>query len=476
MYISKTRAVTLAAALALVVPGAASTSAASAASAASVEVPAHVAAAPSARGSVATDAASGTFTTLGPARLLDTRIGKGAARGRLGPGRALTLKVGGRGGVPATGVSAVVVNLTGVAPTAATYLTAYAAGDARPGVSNLNLGRGAVRANYATVPVSSTGSITIYNHSGSVDLVLDVLGFYNAEGSGRPPATEYLPVSRVRLFDSRTVRALDAHESFSQSVDFEDPDVPETMGDNDRVRALVLNLTAVSPQRAGSLVVWSGAGSPPGTSTVNFAAGLTIPNLVVTPTIFDGGEPSYTVTNNSSGRTHFVVDLVGAYLQSDPGGDLRFKAVPPQRIVDTRSGLGISGPLGPRAVKVGEAPSPVDPVNDYVLAANATAVAPTAATYLTLWADGEDRPNPGSDVNAFAGQTSANGAMVPISESGRFDVYNNSGSTHVVLDISGVFEFVPPAAAGAARRTADAKVLTGPRTAGASASSAVYHR
>src|SRR5262245_60221947 len=67
----------------------------------------------------ATDA-SGEYTPVTPARILDTRSGegRGGLAGPLGPGVSLTVPVAGRGGVPASGVSAVVLNATVVTPTA----------------------------------------------------------------------------------------------------------------------------------------------------------------------------------------------------------------------------------------------------------------------------------------------------------------------------------------------------------------------
>ncbi|MDP9020136.1 MAG: S8 family serine peptidase, partial [Actinomycetota bacterium] len=52
------------------------------------------------------------YTPLAPSRILDTRYGNGAPKAKLGPGASLDLQVTGRGGVPSSGVSGVVVNLT----------------------------------------------------------------------------------------------------------------------------------------------------------------------------------------------------------------------------------------------------------------------------------------------------------------------------------------------------------------------------
>ncbi|MBW3576111.1 MAG: thrombospondin type 3 repeat-containing protein, partial [Actinobacteria bacterium] len=74
----------------------------------------------------------GTYHPLSPTRILDTRVGNGAPTAKVGPSRTLGLQVTGRGGVPATGVSAVVMNVTVTEPTASSYLTAWPAGTSRP--------------------------------------------------------------------------------------------------------------------------------------------------------------------------------------------------------------------------------------------------------------------------------------------------------------------------------------------------------
>src|SRR5579859_1317429 len=50
----------------------------------------------------------GTYHPLTPTRILDTRIGTGGFSTPLGPAGSIDVTVGGRGGVPASGVSAVV--------------------------------------------------------------------------------------------------------------------------------------------------------------------------------------------------------------------------------------------------------------------------------------------------------------------------------------------------------------------------------
>lgn len=138
--------------------------------------------------------ASGTLGALAPARLLDTRFGVGAPKARVAPGGAVTLTVAGHGGVPLTGVSAVVLEVTAVTAGAPGFVTAYADGTQRPTVSNLNLIPGKTAANLVFAPVGTDGKVVLYNGSatGTIDLVADVSGYVLDLGPGRSlpvPAT-----------------------------------------------------------------------------------------------------------------------------------------------------------------------------------------------------------------------------------------------------------------------------------------------
>lgn len=124
--------------------------------------------------------APGQFAPIQPARLLDTRSTLGGHKGALGAKRALQFQVTGRGGVPASSVSAVALNVTAVSPSAATFVTAYPSGASRPFASNLNAPARTTVANMVIVPVGSGGKVSLYNDAGSTNLVVDVLGWYSS--------------------------------------------------------------------------------------------------------------------------------------------------------------------------------------------------------------------------------------------------------------------------------------------------------
>jgi len=114
------------------------------------------------------------FTGKTPVRVLDTRFGVGAAKAKLGAGRAVTLAVP---GLPA-GASAVALNVTVTSPTAASNLTVYPGGRSLPGASNLNYVAGQTIPNMVLVQLGPNHTVTFYNRAGTVNVIADVLGYY----------------------------------------------------------------------------------------------------------------------------------------------------------------------------------------------------------------------------------------------------------------------------------------------------------
>jgi len=123
----------------------------------------------------------GSFASLAPTRLLDTRIGLGAPQAAVQPGATLRLQVAGRGGAPASGAGAVVLNVTVTQPGQGGYLTVYAGGAARPTASNLNFVAGQTVPNLVVAPIGGDGTVALFNGSAStVQLIADAAGYYLA--------------------------------------------------------------------------------------------------------------------------------------------------------------------------------------------------------------------------------------------------------------------------------------------------------
>ena len=116
------------------------------------------------------------FTATAPSRILDSRDGTGGYSSPWGPWAGRTLPVAGIAGVP-TDAQAVMINVTVTNATAASYLTAWPSGQSLPVASNLNFGAGATVPNLALVPIGGDGRIAIFNLLGTVDVIVDVVGY-----------------------------------------------------------------------------------------------------------------------------------------------------------------------------------------------------------------------------------------------------------------------------------------------------------
>jgi len=124
-----------------------------------------------------TSSTPGGVVPVSPSRIMDTRTNLGVT----GPVPAMgtvSLQVTGQGGVPVSGVSAVVVNVTAVNPTSAGYITVWPSGTAQQQTSNLNFQAGQNIPNLVVVPVGADGKIQLFNGSGgTVQLLADVTGY-----------------------------------------------------------------------------------------------------------------------------------------------------------------------------------------------------------------------------------------------------------------------------------------------------------
>ena len=112
-----------------------------------------------------------------PPSFSGTCNGTGVAKQPVGPGATISLQVAGRSGVPSSGVTAVVMNVTATSPTAASYVTVYPDGQPRPPTSSLDFSKGETIPNLVIVPVVN-GKVDFYNQAGSVQLIADITGYY----------------------------------------------------------------------------------------------------------------------------------------------------------------------------------------------------------------------------------------------------------------------------------------------------------
>ncbi|MFJ8664285.1 hypothetical protein [Streptomyces sp. NPDC093600] len=249
-----------------------------------------------------TDGTGSTYQPITPTRLMDTRSGLGVPKAKVGPAGTVTLQVTGRAGIPATGVTAVVLNVTATGPTAGSFVSVYPNGTTRTSASNLNFTAGKTIPNLVVVPVVN-GKVSFYNHAGSVDLLADVAGYYTTDGTG----STYQPITPTRLMDTRSGLGVPkAKVGPAGTVTLQvtgRAGIPAT-----GVTAVVLNVTATAPTAGSFVSVYPNGTTRTSASNLNFTAGQTIPNLVVVPVV--NGKVSF---YNRAGTVDLLADVAGYY-------------------------------------------------------------------------------------------------------------------------------------------------------------------
>lgn len=377
------------------------------------------------------------YTGLEPVRVLDTREGVGAPQARIGAGGVVDLLVAGRNGVPAD-ARAVVLNVTGVAPSAATDVRVYPTPvvlSPVPEVSSLNLAAGMTRANLVTVPIGNDGKVRLRNSAGTVSLLADLAGYY-----GPTAGSTFTAADPVRLLDTRSQVGT---ERTSRVGAGEVVDLAVTGGSSPvpaGASAVALTVTAVSATTATDVRVYptpAASTPPPVVSSINVRPGAAVPNVVIVK-LGQGGKVRL---RNQSGGVHLLADVAGWYDASTSGS--LFRPVGPTRILDTRSRLGTSSTAATTVgagevvvLRVGGLAQVPSLASAAVL--NVTGVAATASTDVRVYPATATTPPGVSNLNLAPGQTAADLVVVKLG-SRSVRLRNNAGEVGLLADVSGWF-------------------------------------
>jgi hypothetical protein len=366
-----------------------------------------------------------------------------------------------------TNATAVVLNVTEVAGTVSSILTVYPYGIAMPNVSNLNFAPGRVIANLVTVTLGVGGAVDIYNALGTVNVLADVEGWFLPND---PCAVcgEFHPISPVRVCDTRTTSKTPACKHVAVGpggallVNVTGTGADAIPGNN-TAAAVVVNLTGVagtagtflslSPTNSSGQCPYSGSNAPK-FSTINLTAGLVAANrvMVALGPSSPGGSDTSLCVYNALGSINVLIDAGGWFGSTTAAAGAQYQAIQPTRICDTR--VGGSGCAG-HAITAGTAalitvagqgsiPSNSSGTPAVAIIANLTAIAPTSATYLTMYPANVSLPL-ASDINLSAGEVLPNLTVVQIDtvagpDQGDVDLYNAAGSVNAIVDIEGWFQ------------------------------------
>jgi uncharacterized protein (DUF1501 family) len=365
------------------------------------------------------------FTPLSPVRVVDTRSGLGAPRRPLGAAERIRVTVAGIAGIPAD-ATAVAANVTAVGATRSMYFTVYPGSTARPTSSNINGGPGRAVPNLVVMGIGEDRCIEVFNSHGATHCLVDVFGYFAESGGNR-----FTPVTPARLFDTRKGLGVSAGKLRHRSpIDIQ---VSGRAGvPSSGATAVVLNLTATQTEGPGWLRTTPKGTPPAETSNVNFFAGDTVPNLVVCK-LGTGGK---IVLDSAGPGAHVLADVFGYF--GSAGSKLR--AMPPRRVLDTRSGIGADAePVGPdTTVRLPIAGRESVPEHATAVVLNVTATRVTGPSYVSVWPHGDDPPGT-SNLNVAPGQTIANLVVCRLGDEGALSITNPITDCDVIADVLGFF-------------------------------------
>jgi hypothetical protein len=387
----------------------------------------------------------GEFIPVTPVRALDTRDGTGQpGPGPIGQFQTRTLQITGRNGIPATGVAAVVLNVTVDAPSYGGYLTVWPSGQAQPGTSNLNFVAGQTVPNLVTVAVGGDGAVELYNFLGRVDAIADIMGYYSS--STGAPGSRYHSVTPNRIVDTRTGQGVSvAGQRAAGSV----TQVNFHTGATSGATAVVLNVTVTGPTGSGFFTVYPDDAARPTSSNLNFVPGTTRANQVIVKVPASGVVDFYI---GGVGTSDMVIDISGYYDNVKTTDAGRFVPVSPYRTVDTRYAPAADGRIQPGTADILTVPG--DP---RLPQTGIGAVLINLTSVDQLW-NGFLRVFP-TDVATLPGVSALNfelnsvvpnhvitqlsttattfgGQPAPV---GSFAIYDSVGATQVVVDMFGWF-------------------------------------
>jgi hypothetical protein len=247
------------------------------------------------------------YVQYGPRRILDTRDGTGLT-GKFQSLTPRTIQVAGVAGLPATGIVAVVGNVTVVRPSDRGYMFIGPTATSTPTSSTINFPAGDIRANNFVVPLNGDGTIAAvyYSYGGATDVVIDISGYYMA-GTG----AQFHTLLPTRILDSRIPLGLTGPIP---------PNSPQTLTVCGGVvpagaLAITANLTVAAQSKAGFVSVGPTIDASTPFSNLNYPYGDVRANGLTTP-LTSGGTVQLVIgpPGANGGSAQLILDVSGYFL------------------------------------------------------------------------------------------------------------------------------------------------------------------
>lgn len=393
----------------------------------------------------------GLFNPITPSRVLDTRTGSTVGtcyqpnNTSVSCGSQLTASTSryfqvagfGTSGIPASGVTAVAVNVTAFSPSAAGSLSVFSSSLAAPGTRDLTFASGVTNSAGLIVKVGADGRVAI-NSSKATDVAVEVTGYYYPStfipaGTKVPTGGRYTPVTPTQI----ATGTLAVSGSVNVQVTGQGG-VPAATTPGG-VSGAVLQLNVTGTTAAGFAQVWDTGSTRPNARNLSFVNADNDTEMIVTK-LSSSGQVS--LFASGSGFT-YTIRVIGWYSANALTANTVTVSQNSTRVLKTTAtviGTCTPSPCATLAANTqksvqvtGAAGVPTSGVSAVTVVA--TALTPTAAGNLAL-SNTAGTPSP---VVTFANaESQSNTAVVPVDSDGKIVFRNNSaGTLDVLLDVIG---------------------------------------
>ncbi|GAA0598199.1 hypothetical protein GCM10009534_35700 [Kribbella sandramycini] len=249
-----------------------------------------------------------------------------------------TVTFTGKGGIPATGVSAIAATVQVLSPTAGGSLPAWPAGEAQPAVSGLLF---AANMNYmsgsAVIRLNASGQASFANKSsGTLRIRVDVTGYFTS-AEATTAGSRFVPLRQSRVVDTRSKVGVPGTTPVGadKTITFQVAGLAGLPAASS-ISAVAVNVTALVPTAAGGWTLYPAGATRP---TVNHGLHLQTRPKTNSSIVKLAADGRLSLTNNSTGTSHFTVDVTGYFTSASNAtvASSRVVALSPRRILDTGS-------------------------------------------------------------------------------------------------------------------------------------------
>lgn len=246
----------------------------------------------------------------------------------------------------------------------------------------------------------------------------------------------YVPITPLRVLDTRNGIGLTGR--FLSGV----PRTWQLNGIPAGAVAITGNVTVTGQTTYGFVAVTTNPTASPSTSTINFPVGDNRANNV-TVAVGPGGQLSAVFKAPTGQSTELVFDVTGYFLPDSSGDTYKPLSVPsPLRVLDTRTGTGLSGTFASGQPRVFQVAGFLGiPSSAVAVTGNVTVTQQTSLGFVAVGPSVGSSPAT-STLNFPVGDNRANGFSSPLDGLGRLSaVFRGAtgATTQLIVDISGYY-------------------------------------